>query len=209
MPSTGGEATLARSVGEVLGGRALESAGAARSAITESTSPSHRPTANQAAPSKAGSSAPGEAAKPSASESDNNVTPFERMVRSLRMQVGETYSTARMRLNPPELGEMRVDVHWRGDAVELEVRTMDETARRIVAGRADELRSALEQGGVTVRRFDVMVDETMVATFARSNNGSSAATMPKRKSEEAEREAQDRAGVRRSLARRGRLDVRG
>lgn len=104
---------------------------------------------------------------------------------------------------------MRVDVHWRGDAVELEVRTMDETARRIVAGRADELRSALEQGGVTVRRFDVMVDETMVATFARSNNGSSAATMPKRKSEEAEREAQDRAGVRRSLARRGRLDVRG
>jgi flagellar hook-length control protein FliK len=137
------------------------------------------------------------------------VTPFERLVRSLRMQVGQRYSTARMRLNPPELGEVRVDVHLRGDAVELEVRTTDEAARRIVAGRAEQLRSALEQGGVTVRRFDVMVDETMVATLPRAAGDSRAAGTSKRKSGTAEREAQDQVEVRRALSRRGRLDVRG
>lgn len=207
--SVSSEATLARTVGEALGAKGSEPMVVTRGADAERPVPSGRPPANTATKSKPDSSAAGEASKPPATESDSDVTPFERLVRSLRMQVGERYSTARMRLNPPELGEMRVDVHLRGDEVELEVRTTDEAARRIVAGRAEELRSALEQGGVTVRRFDVLVDETMAAALPRFDSGSRAAGTPKRKSEEAERESEDRAGVRRALSRRGRLDVRG
>ena len=126
---------------------------------------------------------------------------FERLVRSIRLQVGERHSTARMQLDPPELGRMRVDVHFHGDSVELEVRTASESAREVVAGRASELRAALEQQGVRVQRFDVLVEAPIdLGRLSGEKRG--------RGEPEGSRSATSEI-KKRFLSRVGRLDVRG
>ncbi len=91
------------------------------------------------------------------SENDKEVSPFERIVRSLRLQVGERVSSARLRLHPPQLGEIHVDVRIKADQIEIEVKTQTQAAREIVEQRAHDLKTALQQAGLSVRRFDVSV----------------------------------------------------
>lgn len=138
---------------------------------------------------------------------------FERLVRSIRLQVGERHSTARMQLDPPELGRMRVNVHFHGDAVELEVRTASEAAREVVAGRADELKLALEQQGVRVQRFDVLVESPVDFSLmidGRRTAGSNLNQGRKEGRNEPEPSTLGTNEVRkRFLSRIGRLDVRG
>ncbi|MBI4717327.1 MAG: flagellar hook-length control protein FliK [Planctomycetes bacterium] len=80
---------------------------------------------------------------------------FDGLVRSLRMHLGPRSSSARLHLHPPELGRVFVDVQLSGDELRIDVRTETEAARKILLERSDQLRTALEQAGVRVDRFDV------------------------------------------------------
>jgi len=202
--SEGGR-TIARSLGEALGGRAIDEAASSRAAsMTQTTSPSSKADERNAAARAPQEKPSGEAPATTRNgtvDDAAHLSPFERMVRSIRLNVGERFSSARMDLDPPDLGRMHVEVQMRGDAVELEVRTSSEAAREIVAGRAEELKLALEQHGVQVERFDVVVDDTAAASLRRGDRSDK----PMRRRES--RSTAERADVRRALSRMGRLDV--
>ena len=53
---------------------------------------------------------------------------FARLVRSIRLQGGPYASSARIELDPPELGRMRIDVRVAGDEVRIGVRTESSAA---------------------------------------------------------------------------------
>jgi len=75
------------------------------------------------------------------------------------MQPGR-YSTARVLLDPPDLGRVHVQVSVTGDRVEIGVQTESEEARQLVSQRAVQLKSALEQQGMIVDRFDVTTNSS-------------------------------------------------
>jgi len=84
-------------------------------------------------------------------------TPFEQLVQTLRLRVGSKVSSAVMRLHPPQLGKMKIDVRAIGDQIRVAVETETQAARDRVHERAFELRAALAQHGIDVRQFDVTV----------------------------------------------------
>jgi hypothetical protein len=86
-------------------------------------------------------------------------TPFAQLVRLMRSQAGRQ-SSARVMLDPPELGRIHVRVKMLGDRVEVGVETETEAAKELLSGRADRLKSALEQQGMIVDRFDINTNAT-------------------------------------------------
>lgn len=60
-----------------------------------------------------------------------------------------------MRLDPPELGQVRVHLIADGDAVRGQVVVADDSVRRMIESQLPELRQRLEAAGVTVQQFDV------------------------------------------------------
>ncbi len=83
---------------------------------------------------------------------------FEQLVRSMRLNMGTRRSSARLRLHPPELGRIRIDVRIVDDRVRIGVQTETDRARELLSGRASHLKLALEQQGIHVDRFEVVTD---------------------------------------------------
>ena len=83
---------------------------------------------------------------------------FARLVRSIRLQGGPQVSSARIELEPPELGRMRIDVRVAGEEIRIGVRTESNEARDLLNERLASLRSALEQHGLRVERVEVLTD---------------------------------------------------
>jgi hypothetical protein len=83
---------------------------------------------------------------------------FDRLVRSIRLRTGTHHSSARLHLDPPELGRMLVDIRLAGDELRIDVRTETSQARELLYERAAQLRAALEQHGIQVGRFEVTGD---------------------------------------------------
>lgn len=86
-------------------------------------------------------------------------TNFERLIRAIRAHSGRQ-SSARVLLDPPELGRVQVRVTVAGDKVEVGVETEHDDARDIIAQRAAKLKSALEEQGLVVERFEVSTNQT-------------------------------------------------
>lgn len=80
---------------------------------------------------------------------------FDRLVRSVRLNVGATRSTARVRLEPPELGRIQIEARLDGQRVELLVRTETSAAGELLRARVAELQAALEQHGLRIERFEI------------------------------------------------------
>jgi len=85
-------------------------------------------------------------------------TPFDRLVRSIRMQAGAHRSRAKMMLDPPELGRVMVDVAMVGDTIEVRVRAERSQARELLQDRVAKLRRALREQGIEIERFTVSSD---------------------------------------------------
>lgn len=101
--------------------------------------------------------APAGAARPQPereARTDSTVSKFEQLVRAVRATSGRQ-STARVLLDPPDLGRMHVRVTVAGDRVEIGVETENETARELIVGRAQKLKSVLEQHGLAIERFEI------------------------------------------------------
>jgi len=80
---------------------------------------------------------------------------FDELVRSIRLRTGSYRSSAKMQLNPPELGRVSIDVRMEGERLHVDVRTEHAEAAKLLHGRAAQLRTALAEHGIIVERFDV------------------------------------------------------
>lgn len=63
-----------------------------------------------------------------------------------------------MRLDPPELGEVKVRLLAMGDRVEARLVVSDDAVKRLIESQLPELRQKLEAAGVSVPSFDVTTD---------------------------------------------------
>jgi flagellar hook-length control protein FliK len=156
--TTSRSTTVARQVGQFLSASRAEQSGepkvSANTVPAATAPPQGRPATARTTPTESKPTpAPTRPGVETAEQTGD--TPFARLIRSIRLQVGERTSSARLQLHPPELGRMRVDVRLDGDRIALEVRTETEGARELVAQRAGELKTALAEHGIYVERLDV------------------------------------------------------
>jgi hypothetical protein len=89
---------------------------------------------------------------------DTNVN---RIVQVLRAHVGQHTSQVSIQLDPPHLGQIRIDLTMRDDALSLGIQTETETGRQLVTSRLDELRAALQRHGIVVERANVQMREAV------------------------------------------------
>jgi len=114
--------------------------------------------ANNRAPQSSRNGRPvGEATEPKIDR-----TEFDRLVRMMRLRPGMERSSARIHLNPPELGRILVDVRVDGDALHLDIRTETDEAKAVLLTRVQQLRAALEQTGLQVEQFQISKDVAAV-----------------------------------------------
>jgi hypothetical protein len=102
---------------------------------------------------------PSEQSATSKNAEETRGTPFAQLVRLMRSQAGRQ-SSARVMLEPPQLGRIHVRVKMLGDRVEVGVETETAAAKELLSGRVDRLKSALEQQGMIVDRFDINTNAT-------------------------------------------------
>ena len=95
-------------------------------------------------------------------------SPFVSFIRSIRMQGGESRSSARIRLNPPELGAMTVYVRVNGDRIRVDVRTESADAARRLQSHVADLKTALRQQGLSVDAVAVEVVDAMSTLAAEA-----------------------------------------
>ncbi len=84
--------------------------------------------------------------------------PFDKLIRSIRLQQSERISTARMQLQPEELGRMDVRVRLESGELTIDVRTETTKAKQLMMERVAELKQAFAQHGLRVDRFEVTTD---------------------------------------------------
>ncbi|MBN1489511.1 MAG: flagellar hook-length control protein FliK [Phycisphaerae bacterium] len=80
---------------------------------------------------------------------------MERMVEVVRANVGLRNSSITLRLDPPELGQIRLEAQLRGQMLSIRVEAETLAAREMLQSRAGTLRTALEQHGITIERFEI------------------------------------------------------
>lgn len=118
-------------------------------------------------------------------------TPFDDLVRSIRLKNGPFQSSAKLQLEPPELGRLHVHVRVLGERVQIDIRTETEAARQLVRERGSKLIHALQLQGVSVDRFDVAVG--LDADEASGSSGDEPAdTATRRAQDEPYEESEDR-----------------
>lgn len=154
---------IAQQVGQVLAtgrGGEVESARAVQAAQpttnAQPKSSNSKPGANTLTPSSrdANSSSLIETKDDSVSRSE-----FDQLVRSIRMKPGLWQSSAKIRLDPPSLGTLNVDVRLVGKKIEIIIKTESLEATERISQQASKLISALEQQGIAIERFDVSMEE--------------------------------------------------
>jgi flagellar hook-length control protein FliK len=113
----------------------------------------------KAVPGLTGRLAPTEGITKSSSEAPTQVrSDFDRLVRSIRLNIGPRLTSARLHLEPPQLGRVEVDVRMNGTALQIGVRTETLDARHLLVQRVAALEAALENCGINVERFEIDVD---------------------------------------------------
>jgi flagellar hook-length control protein FliK len=79
----------------------------------------------------------------------------ERAVEVVRASAGARNSSITLRLEPPELGRMQMDVRLRSGVLTVRVEVDTAAAREMLSGRLGDLRQALQRHGITIERFDI------------------------------------------------------
>jgi flagellar hook-length control protein FliK len=76
-------------------------------------------------------------------------------VRVVRSRVSAQRAQTTLRLEPPELGRLRLHLDLRGEALALRVDTTTALAHRLLLEDADKLRQGLEVAGVHLERLEI------------------------------------------------------
>lgn len=97
-------------------------------------------------------------AKPEAPSRGNFDANMERILRSIHTRIREDQSTAILRLDPPELGKLRMQMDLRGSQLTLQVDAQTAEARRLLSENLDTLRRGLEAAGIQLERVELRVE---------------------------------------------------
>jgi len=97
------------------------------------------------------------------SESDANT---ERILRFIQTRVGKDHSTATLRLDPPELGSLRIQLDLCDDELTVQMEARSDAARRVLAEQLDALRQGLESAGLHVAHVELRVAAAPQAELA-------------------------------------------
>ncbi|MCH7993276.1 MAG: flagellar hook-length control protein FliK, partial [Planctomycetes bacterium] len=152
-----GSVSAAERVAEVLSTGRMGEADATRVASAVSSTPGSRQSfvrGDSAGQSEMGGKGAVDA-KPTNETGDTRRSEFAELVRSVRLFSGPRRSTARIQLDPPELGRIRVDLRMADNKLEIRVLTTSAEAKAVLQERADLLRTALEYHGIHVEQFDI------------------------------------------------------
>lgn len=88
-------------------------------------------------------------------ESGRNDANVERILRSIRTQIGKQRSTATIRLEPARLGTLRLHMDLRNQELSLRVETQTALAHRLLLDNVESLREGLELAGLRLERIEV------------------------------------------------------
>ena len=100
-------------------------------------------------------------------------TIFEKLVRNIRMNLGTHRSTARIRLHPPELGHVRVELKMVDARVEIRVHAQNPAARELISERLEILRTALQNHSLITERLELVDQRTDRQTSTATDDGRS------------------------------------
>lgn len=153
--------SIARQVGQVLNSMRGGEASTARTATAQAAPADGRAPAStekNAQSSASQNSAKSETPAGAEKTDETRSSMFARLVRSIRLQGGPHGSSARIELDPPELGRMRIDVRLAGEGIRIGVLTERKDACDLLNERLAGLKSALEQHGLRVERVEVLTD---------------------------------------------------
>jgi flagellar hook-length control protein FliK len=92
------------------------------------------------------------APEPAPGNSDADVA---RIVRLVATRLGKDHSVATLRLDPPELGSLRLRLDLRQEQLSLQIDAQTPAARRLLSERTDVLRRSLEAAGIQLERIEV------------------------------------------------------
>ena len=79
----------------------------------------------------------------------------QELARVVRSNLGSRHASMTLRLDPPELGTVRIDVRMNNQALTLHIEAQTEAGRDALQSRLSDLKQALEQHGVRVERAEV------------------------------------------------------
>ena len=152
-----GRISAADRVGEVLATGRTGEADATRLSSAVSSTPGTRQSfvrGDSAGRSDIGGKHADEA-KPTSETGGARRSEFEELVRSIRLFSGPRRSTARIQLDPPELGRIRVDIRMADSKLRISVLTNSVEAKALLQERADSLCTALEHRGIHIEQFEI------------------------------------------------------
>jgi len=102
----------------------------------------------------AGASAQRSPAAPSGADGAEMRENIERMVRVLRNRIDGERSHTVLRLDPPQLGKVRLELDLRRDALVLRIETETDLAHRLLRSELGALRQALDAAGIHLERVE-------------------------------------------------------
>lgn len=187
-PQSGVAVTTASSQATETAGKALQSARATaaesvRPATATSPAEGRSPAAKAAPEAGATSSARRESiaaktssarsAPPGGSEDGKNDVNVKQILRVIRSRIGQDHSHVTMRLDPPSLGSIRITMDLQRGALELRIEAESPLAQRLLSGKIDALRDALESSGISLERLEIRLQSTSPDTqeLVRDDNG--------------------------------------
>jgi len=77
------------------------------------------------------------------------------LAQSIRANLGSRHSTMMLRLEPPELGQLRIDVRMHDQLLALRFEAQTAAAEEALKGRLTELRTTLEQHGIQLGQVEI------------------------------------------------------
>lgn len=92
---------------------------------------------------------------PNAPRQANDPAPFERILRFVKLQTNKEHASATLRLDPPELGRIRVEMDVQAETLRMKIDPQSDLAHRMLSENADTLRRALEASGVRVAELEI------------------------------------------------------
>lgn len=115
----------------------------------------------------------------SAADPAERAESIERIVRLVQRRLDRERSITVLRVDPPELGMLKLHMDLRKDSLELRIDAHSEMAHRLLREDLDALRAGLEAAGIRVERIEVRAieppngqDAQAFASFAGDSDGS-------------------------------------
>ena len=97
------------------------------------------------------------------------------MVQNVKMMINKEKDQLTMKLNPAHLGKLQIKLRKEGEAMIGEMQVDNQMAKDLLESKIGELRQTLEDQGMKIDRFSVMVDSESASGLAQQfseNSGS-------------------------------------